>query len=45
MTPIEVISLFFCEDVAFAQNLVSTHPPTPIGVLVVLATPVKNYLK
>ena len=38
----------FIEDVAFACYFVALrHPPTfpPIGVLVVLATPVKNYLK
>ena len=45
MAPMEVISLFL---VAFAHHFVATHSPPPsqpIGVLVVLATPVKNYLK
>ena len=38
----------FSEDIAFAHHLVAFHPPPsshPIGVLVVLAMPVKNYLK
>ena len=38
----------FSEDVAFARHFVATRPlPTlpPCGVLLVLATPVKNYLK
>ena len=38
----------FSEDVAFAHHFVATRlpPPShPIGVLVVLAMPVKNYLK
>ena len=38
----------FSEDVAFAQHFMATHPPLlshPIGVLVVLAMPVKNDLK
>ena len=40
----------FSEDVAFAHHFVATHPSTPLshsveGVLMVLATPVKNYLK
>ena len=36
----------FSEDVAFARHFVATRPPShPIGVLVVLATPVKSYLK
>ena len=38
----------FIEDVAFARNFVATRPPLPshpVGVLVVLTTPVKNYLK
>ena len=36
----------FSEDVAFARHF--THPPPPshpVGVLLVLTTPVKNYLK
>ena len=32
----------FSEDVAFAHHFVATHP---VGVLVVLTIPVKNYLK
>ena len=38
----------FSEDVAFSRYFVAPCPPPlfhPIGVLVVLATPVKNYLK
>ena len=38
----------FGEDVAFARHFVATHPPPPshpVGVLLVLATPVNNYLK
>ena len=38
----------FGEDVTFARHFVATHPPPPshpIGVLLVLVTPVKNYLK
>ena len=38
----------FSEDVAFARHFVATCPPPPsypIGVLVVLTTPVKNHLK
>ena len=38
----------FSEDVAFAHHFVATRlpPPShPVGVLVVLAMPVKNYLK
>ena len=31
--------------VASVHHFVSTRPPHPIGVLVVLATPVKRYLK
>ena len=34
----------FSVDTAFAHHLVATCPP-PIGVLVILATPVKSYLK
>ena len=49
MVPTEVIWLFLMKIyVAFAHDFVATHlPPTlpPIGVLVVLAIPVKNYLK
>ena len=36
------------EDLAFACHFMATRPPQPsdpIGVLLVLATPVKNYLK
>ena len=32
----------FSEDVAFACHFVASHPA---GVLLILATPVKNYLK
>ena len=32
----------FSEDVAFARHFVASHP---VGVLLILATPVKNYLK
>ena len=36
----------FSEDVAVASQFVATHPPTlQESVLVVLTTPVKNYLK
>ena len=38
----------FSQDVAFARHFMATRPPPPshpIGVLLVLATPVKNYLK
>ena len=36
----------FSEDVAFARHFVATRPPFhPVGVLLVLAMPVKNYLK
>ena len=38
----------FSEDIAFARHFVATRlPPSshPIGVLVVLAMPVKSYLK
>ena len=38
----------FSKDIAFARHLMAPYPPPPshpIGVLVVLATPVKNYLK
>ena len=43
MAPMEVV---FSEDVAFACHFVATCPPShPIGVLMVLATPVKSYLK
>ena len=38
----------FGEEVAFACHFVATHPPPPsrsVGVLLVLAMPVKNYLK
>ena len=36
----------FSEDIAFAHHFVATHPPPPpIGVLVVLATPVKRLSK
>ena len=38
----------FSEDVAVARHFVATRPPTPshpAGMLVVLTTPVKNYLK
>ena len=39
---------YFSEDIAFARHFVATRPPPPshpVGVLVVLATPVKSYLK
>ena len=45
MAPMEVV---FSEDVAFARHVVATCSPPPshpIGVLVVLAMPVKSYLK
>ena len=50
MTPADAIFAVFSEDVAFARHFVATHPPTlppshPVGVLVVLTTLVKNYLK
>ena len=38
----------FSEDIAFARHFVATSPPPPfhpIRVLLVLATPVKTYLK
>ena len=38
----------FGEDVAFAHHFVATHPPPlshPVGVLLVLAMPVKNLSK
>ena len=36
----------FSEDVAFAHHFVGSYPPShPVGVLLILATPVKNYLK
>ena len=37
----------FSEHVAFASHFVATHPPPshPVAVLLVLAMPVKNYLK
>ena len=38
----------FSEDVAFAHYFVATRPPPPshpIGLLVILAMPVKNYPK
>ena len=36
----------FGEDVAFARHFVATHPLShPVGVLLILAMPVKNYLK
>ena len=38
----------FSEDIVIAHHFVATHPPIPshhIGVLVVLAMPIKNYLK
>ena len=42
MTPMDAIWLVLVEDVAFARHFVVTHP---VGVLLILATPVKNYLK
>ena len=39
---------YFSEAVAFAHHSVATYPPPPshpAGVLVILATPVKNYVK
>ena len=38
----------FIEDVAFARYFMATHQPPPfhpVGALVILAMPVKNYLK
>ena len=35
----------FSEDVAVAHHFVATRPPPPAGMLVVLTTPVKTYLK
>ena len=38
----------FSEDGAFARHFVATRPPPPshpVGVLLILAMPVKNYLK
>ena len=38
----------FSEDVAFARHFMATRPPPPshpAGVLLLLAMPVKNYLK
>ena len=36
----------FSEDLAVARHFVATLPPShPVGMLVVLTTPVKNYLK
>ena len=38
----------FSEDIAFSRHLMATHLPSlfhPVGVLLVLATPVKSYLK
>ena len=38
----------FSEDLTFARHFVATQPPPPshpIGVLVILATQVKHYLK
>ena len=38
----------FSEGIAFARHFVATRPPLtlpPLGLLVVLTTPVKNYLK
>ena len=38
----------FSEDVTFAYHFMATCPPPPshpVGVLLVLAMPVKNYLK
>ena len=49
MTPMDAICMaIFCEDVAFACHFVASRlpPPShPIEVVVVLAIPVKNYLK
>ena len=49
MAPIDVIWLVFGEDIAFcpATSWLPTHPPPshPAGLLLILATPVKNYLK
>ena len=45
MAPMEVIWLFFCEDVAFAYHFMAPRPSPPshpIGVLVVLAMSVKT---
>ena len=41
-------AICFSEDEAFACHIVATRPPPPshpVGVLVVLAMPVKNYVK
>ena len=43
MTPVEVISLFLVK--MYPMPATSWLPSHPIGVLVMLATPVKNYLK
>ena len=45
MTPMDTILAGFGEDVPFARHFVATHPPPlshPVGVLLVLATPVKK---
>ena len=41
MAPMDVICTI---DIAFVHHFVATYPP-PLSVLVVLATPIKNYLK
>ena len=35
----------FSKDIAFVHHFMAPCPPHPLGVLVVLATPVKSYLK
>ena len=48
IAPMDAILAVFSEDVTFAYHFVATRLPHlshPIGLLVVLATPVKNYLK
>ena len=49
MTPVDAVWLHvFSEDIALARNFVAPHPPSPchpVGVLEVLTTLVKNYLK
>ena len=48
MAPMDAIQAGFSEDVAITYHFVVTRPPPPshpIGVLLVLAMSVKNYLK
>ena len=44
MTPVDAIWLFLVKTV-FARPPPTLPPSHPVGVLVVLTTPVKNYLK